>query len=255
MTEMIIYENPLNETIRLCLRLEHLFRQIDYYMQRESTWDTRAALNAILEILGVIERPDLKNKLGQILNQYITAFSALAKSEDIDKKLLATTLTQLNKAMHEVHANQSKVGQELRSNEFLNAILQRLSTPAGTCAFSIPFYHLWLHQPANIRLKNLTLWLGPLEALRNIINLILKITRDSVQVENLIAKGGFYQASLDPNLAYQMIGIEIPVKEKLYPEISVGRYRLTIHFFELSTKKRACQTAEDVSFRLSYCRV
>jgi len=255
MIETIIYEHPLNETIRLCLRLEYLFKQIDYHSQHEAEWNTRAALNAVLEILEVVERPDLKNKLGQILNQYITAFSALTKLENVDKKLLALTLTQLNKAMNEVHANQSKVGQELRNNEFLNAILQRMAVPAGTCAFNLPVYHLWLQQPANLRVKNLALWLEPFEFLRGIVALILRLTRDSAQVETLMARGGFYQAMLDSNVAYQMIGIAMLLKEKLYPEISVGRYRLTIHFFELNIKKRACQTSEDVSFKLSYCRV
>lgn len=256
MTEVIIFEQPLNETIRLCLRLEHLFQQVNYYLDElESAWDSRTALGTILDILNVIERPDLKNKLGQILNQYVTTFSQLEKSENIDRKILKTTLDQLNKAINIVHSSHSKIGQELRENEFLNLIQQRSATPAGTCAFSVPTYHLWLYQPANVRLKNLVSWFELFTPLRNIIDLILKLTRDSASAETQIASNGFYQVNLDPNIAYQMIGIEIAVKEKLYPEISAGRYRLTVHFFELDIKNRARQTTYDVSFKLKCCKI
>jgi cell division protein ZapD len=252
---MIVYEHPLNETIRLCLRLEYLFKQLDYYIERESGWDTRVALHALLEILGVIERPDLKNKLAQILNQYVSFFSHLGKSADIDKKALANTLEQLHKAINEVHTSPGKIGQELRENEFLIPIQQRMTTPAGTCAFSAPAYYLWLHQPSALRLKTLSLWLDSFLPLQGVIDLILQLTRASAQIETQVAKSGFYQTNLDPNISYQMISIGLAVKEKLYPEISVGRYRLTVHFFELNTRDRAHQTAYDVSFKLSCCRI
>lgn len=255
MADILIYEQPLNETIRLCLRLEYLFQQVSAFIELESEWDSRVALDTILETLSVIERPDLKNKLGQILNQYIATFSHLANSEDIDKKALKIILEQLNKAINVVHTNHSKIGQDLRENEFLNSILQRRTTPAGTCPFNAPAYYLWLHQPINMRLRNLALWFDSFMPLRNIIELILRLTRDSGIVETQVAKNGFYQIGLDPNIAYQIIGIEIAAKEKMYPEISVGRYRLTIHFFELNLKDRARQAAYDVQFKLKYCKI
>ena len=255
MTDILTYEQPLNETIRLCLRLEYLFQQVSAFIELESDWDSRIALDTILETLSVIERPDLKNKLGQILNQYVATFSHLANFEDIDKKTLKIILEKLSKAINVVHTSNSKIGQDLRENEFLNAILQRRTTPAGTCPFNAPAYHLWLHQPINIRIKNLALWFDSFAPLRNIIDLILQLTRDGGTVETQIAKNGFYQTGLDPNIAYQIIGIEIAAKEKLYPEISVGRYRLTVHFFELNLKDRARQTAYDVQFKLKYCKI
>jgi len=251
----MIYEQPLNETIRLCLRLEYLFQEVSAYIELESEWDSRVALDTILETLSVVERPDLKNKLGQILNQYVATFSHLEKSEDIDKKVLRTTLDQLNKAISIVHSSHSKIGQDLRENEFLSTIQQRRTIPAGTCPFNSPAYHLWLHQPVNIRLKNLELWFESFSSLRNIVDLILKLTRDGALVETQIAKNGFYQTGLDPAIAYQIIGIELAAKEKLYPEISVGRYRLTVHFFELNLKDRARQTSYDVQFKLKYCKI
>jgi len=252
---MIIYEQPLNEIIRLCLRVEYLFRQVKHHLEVDTEWDSRVALGALLEILSVIDRPDLKSKLGQMLNQYVATFVQLEKVEKVDHKILKVTLDRLHKAINIVHSNQSRIGQELRENEFLLSILQKHFTPAGTCPFNAPAYHLWLQQPANLRLKTLSLWLETLFPLYRIVELILQLTRDSASSEKHIAHGGFYQTNLDPTIFYQMISIEISEKERLYPEISVGRYRLTVHFFELSTKDRAHQTAHDVSFGLKCCKI
>jgi len=251
----IMFEQPLNEQMRLCLRLEHLFQQIEYHFDKDSMWDTRIVMNVLFDIVTVLDRPDLKNKLGQTLNQYIAALMQLEQIPSVNKQKLRRMIDQLNKAMDALHAMQGKVGQVLRENEFLIALQQRLSIPAGTCGFSSPAYHLWLHLPLKARFKNLLHWCEPLEPLQKIISLLLKLTRDSTELKPKIAKAGFYQANLDSNIAYQMIRIQVPLKYELYPEISVGRHRLTIHFFELNPKGKANQTKKDVDFSLACCKL
>ena len=59
---MIIYEQPLNELIRICLRLEYLFGLIK---QGRKNTDNRQTIRAMLDILSITERPDLRTKLGQ----------------------------------------------------------------------------------------------------------------------------------------------------------------------------------------------
>lgn len=253
--DTIIFEQPLNEQMRLCLRLEHLFQQIEYHLDKDSLWDTRIVVNVLFDILNVIDRPDLKNKLGQTLNQYIAALMQLEQIPNVNKQKLRRMVDQLNKAMDMLHAIQGKVGQVLRENEFLVAIQQRLSIPAGTCCFSTPAYHLWLHLTPKARFKSLLNWCEPFEPLQKIINLLLRLTRDSSELKPKIAKAGFYQANLDPNISYQMIRIQVPLKYEMHPEISVGRHRLTIHFFELNPKGKANQTKKDVEFSLACCRL
>jgi cell division protein ZapD len=254
-SDTIIFEQPLNEQMRLCLRLEHLFQQIEHHLGKESLWDTRIVINVLFDILSVIDRPDLKNKIGQILNQYIASFMQLAQTPNVNKQKLQRMVDQLNKAMDTLQAIQGKVGQMLRENEFLAAIQQRLSVPAGTCCFSSPAYYLWLHLPPKERFKNLVNWCEPFEPLQKIINLLLMLTRDSNELKPKVANSGFYQANLDPNISYQMIRIQVPLKYALHPEISVGRHRLTIHFFELNPNGKANQTKKDVEFFLACCKL
>lgn len=253
--ENIIFEQPLNEQMRVCLRLEFLFQQIEHHLAFETSWDARAIINTLFEILCVIDRPDLKNKIAQTLNQYIVALSQLEHVPTVNKQKLRQMIEQLNKALSILHDIHGKIGKELRENEFLLAIHQRLSTPAGTSAFSIPPYHLWLQQAAKNRMKTILGWCEPFESLQKITDLLLKLTRESTELKTRTAKAGFYQAVLDATIPYQMIRIQIPLKTNLYPEISVGRHRLTIHFFEFNLKNKAGQTKNDVEFELACCKL
>jgi len=248
------YEQPLNEQIRLCLRLEYLFDQANYYLTKEYVWDSHQMLKTILEILQTIDRPDIKNKFCQTLGQYAHNLSQLEKLPDVDKQKLNTTLKQIDHLIDSLHANQKKIGQELRENEFLTTIQQRLYTPAGTCGFSLPSYQLWIYQKTEARQQMLA-WFKHFSELQDIVNIILKLLRESSSFKNVDAYGGFNQSNLDPNISYQLIRIKVSKDKNLFPEISVGRYRLAIHFFNLDTSGKACQTPNDVAFELACCRI
>ncbi len=251
----MLYEQPLNEQIRLCLRLEYLFDQASYYLSKESPWDSHQMLKIILEILQAIDRPDLKNKFFQTLYQYTHALSQLEKLEDIDRQKLHGTLQQIDRLVDSLHNNQKKIGQDLRENEFLNTIQQRLYTPAGTCSFSLPAYHLWIQQENSLRQKQLLAWFGHFNELQEIVDIILKLVRESTLFKTVDAHGGFYQNNLDPNIPYQLIRIKLQPQKNVFPEISVGRYRLAIHFFTLDINGRATQTSDDIKFELACCKM
>lgn len=62
MTDSIIYEQPLNEIVRTCLRLEHVFHSAHHFLAKSNTWDYRAAVRALTEIMAILDRPDFKGK-------------------------------------------------------------------------------------------------------------------------------------------------------------------------------------------------
>jgi cell division protein ZapD len=255
---IVIYEQPLNEHIRFCLRLEHLFQKVKNYLEDHSNWDSRTALETILEILSVVDRPDLKTKLSKALSCYATTLTQLLNRklpEDVDEKKLRRIIDQLNKLINNLHLSSGKIGQSLRENEFLNIIQQRLSTAGGTSAFSTPAYHLWLQQSPKSRLEDLNKWFDEFTEIKITVALLLKLTRESADFEKIKAQGGFCQMNLDPNLAYQMVRLALPVSAQIYPEISVGRHRLSVHFYALNVNERATQVTTNVEFELACCKV
>ena len=52
----IIYEQPLNELIRVCLRIEQLFLQIDHQMVDTSMIGTRTLVASIINLLQLVDR-------------------------------------------------------------------------------------------------------------------------------------------------------------------------------------------------------
>ena len=58
----IYYEQPLNELVRTCLRLEYLSSLLDYYLETSKAGSAHAALATLLDILQILDRPDIKTK-------------------------------------------------------------------------------------------------------------------------------------------------------------------------------------------------
>jgi cell division protein ZapD len=252
----IIYEQPLNELMRFCLRLEYLFAQAQHHLSEDTIWDVRAALNAIVDILNVIDRPDIKSKLTNALQLHYSTLTQLEQSPEIDQQKLREVLQQLSESQEILHSIHGKLGQNLRDNEFLTSIRQRLINPAGTCDFAIPAYHLWLQQSVEVQRKELLDWYYTFDQLQGITSLLLQLTRDSAAPKERVAVKGFYQEALSPNIPYQIVRLKLPLKYKIYPNISVGRHLVSIYIFSFNgTSHHAVQFSNDIDFELTLCRL
>jgi cell division protein ZapD len=255
--EFITYEQPLNEPIRICLRLEHLFQQLHDHLKKSTTADSHLAMIALLKTLNVIDRPDLKPKLTQTLTQQATALAQLEHSPQVDANKLRDLLARLDKLIEHLHQTHGKIGEDLRQNLFLNQIRLHLHNPAGPCNFNTPGYSLWLHQAPEKRISDLQRWTSAFDQLQSVVSTILFITRDCASSQQTTAQQGLYQQTLDANLPCQLIRVKVPTTTHLYPEISAGIHRLVIRFLPLDTQRASPipPTAENVNFVLSCCRV
>lgn len=255
--DIIIYEQPLNEHIRVCLRLEHLFNQINSNLDSTSELSSRTAVLALLEALNVIDRPDLKTKLTKALTQHAATLTQLEVLPQVDSSKLRTILSELDRLIDNLYATQGKIGQSLRNNEFLNNIRQHLYNPGGAVNFSNPAFQLWLQKPAANRVQDLKIWFVEFDEIRNVINLLLQLTRQSSNPIEKYADKGFYQQALDPNMSCEMVRVLLSMSENIYPEISVGRHRLSVRFLEPNCHEqgRSKQCDHNIKFRLTCCSV
>lgn len=253
--DMITYEQPLNEHIRVCLRLEHLFEQILINIENSSEWSSRTAALAMLETLNVIDRPDLKTKLTKALTQHTTTLTQLEVLPQVDSTKLRSILSELDRLIDALYATQGKIGQPLRNNEFLNIIRQHLYNPGGAVNFSNPAFQLWLQQPSVNRISDLKKWFKEFDQLRDVVNLLLRLTRQSCLPIERYADKGFYQQALDPNTICEMVRVILPISSNLYPEISVGRHRLSVRFLEPNCHEqgRSKQCDANLKFKLTCC--
>jgi cell division protein ZapD len=95
----IIYEQPLNELIRVCLRLEQLFFQIDHHIKDATESGTRNVVAAIINVLHLLDRPDLKAKLAKELGHHLSNLMRLEHTPQIDQSI-ATAARRPNPLFH-----------------------------------------------------------------------------------------------------------------------------------------------------------
>ena len=251
----VIYEQPLNERVRTFLRLEHLFKEFFAHLEGPSMWDSRNALISLLDILTIFNRTDLKTEVMKELERQMGTLAALENTPGVDRARLGELLDEFDKLVDRMHAMHGQVGQELRQNEFLNSVKQRLSIPGGTCDFDLPAYHFWLQRPTTRRITDLHQWISCFEPIRLSVALLLRLIRGSANGVADSAPGGFFQKMLDPSSPCQLVRVSVPAEAPYYAEVSGGRHRFTVRFLELLPDGYAAQTSHDVAFELTCCMI
>lgn len=249
-----IFEQPLNERIRMCLRIETLMQRIHYFATPEADWSGYGALLGILEITALLERGDFKQELMRELESHRSSLKLLTSHAGVDKSKLELILSKQKNAIERIHRLNGKLGEHLKRIEFLVTIKQRTSIPGGSCDFDLPALRFWLNQSHQRRVDDLTRWAAPYFELEAVIELILKVIRDSATPQQVVAEKGFYQQPLDPQQPNRLLRVSIPAGSGFYPEISAGKHRYSIRFLNpLPIDETPTQVREDVPFLLMRC--
>lgn len=254
--QSVTYEQPLNERIRAFLRLEHLFRQANFFVRGGSVWHSQAALHTLLDIQNLLGRNDVKTEVLKELERHTANLARLEQNPEVDRGRLSEILDELDMLIDRLYSNSQPLGHELKQNEFLSAIRQRAAIPGGTCDFDLPGYHHWLQRPDESRVHDLSQWLSAFSVLQQAITIILALIRESAVAKSAVAEQGFFQRSMDPNNPCQILQVTLPAEADYFPEISGGKHRFTIRFLRLpDLAERPVPLQEDIEFRLCCCAV
>ncbi len=250
----IVYEHPLNERVRLFLRLELLFEQHRHHRADRSSWGVRAALNSMLDILSLAGRSDLKTEIIKDLTEQHVALTRLRQRPGVDPERLDSILTEINIALNGMQLlTTHATATALRDNEFLMTFANRNTVPGGTSGFDLPNFHAWLSLPIEQIRRDLDSWFADLAPLDCAIALYLRLLRSATEFTAETAPGGiFMQIPATPLL---MLRVCVAADLKVYPEISgAGRHRYTIRFMTLrDINTRSHQASQDIAFRLQCC--
>ncbi|OGT47222.1 MAG: hypothetical protein A3E83_02205 [Gammaproteobacteria bacterium RIFCSPHIGHO2_12_FULL_41_20] len=253
MDNELTYEQPLNEVIRVCLRLEQLFQQIDHHIKDDSPLSTRNLVSLIINVLHILDRPDIKAKLAKELSHHLTNMMRLENTPDIDRIKWQSIIEQLDNLSRSFIDSSGKIGHSLRDIELLNNLRLHLASPGGGCSFDIPLYYYWLHQPPMQCQETIRSWLSEFNPVRTATELLLKLVRNGAKMHTKAAVHGFYQELLDPQLNLRMIRVIVKKNTPAFPEISVGRHFLSVRFFIPDIEKKPTQHPENITFQLAYC--
>ena len=254
MHSQIVYEQPLNERVRTFLRMEYLFNQTDHFIGGTSKWDTRSALNSLLDITELLSRTDIKLDLIKELEKHSSTLNALNKSPSVDQDRLNSILKNISNYLEELRDNSCQPGLSLRQSELIISLKQRNAILGGSCNFDLPAYHQWLHRPADDIRQSLIEWQNDLLIIKYSLTLALSLLRNSTNPTFEKASNGFFQKSFEQNIRYQLIKIILQTDSMYFPEISASRHRFTVRFMEQhNTSVRPTQVESDIEFELHCC--
>jgi cell division protein ZapD len=251
--QSVAYEQPLNERMRMLLRLEHLFRGLDFALEGDSEWHSRTCIAQLLDVAELMTRWDLRADLAKELERLAGALTAMEDSPAVDRERLQALLDRMDSAIDLLHAGTVPLGQQLLECELIAGLRRRQHLALGNCDFDQPAYLHWLAMPPAARRAQLGEWTAPLEHVRTGMELVLMLVRHSVEPTPETAPTGFYQRSLDPAQPNQLLRILVPAESGLYPEISAGRHRFSVRFLRFTPRGRPPPVDEDVPFRLMCC--
>ncbi len=251
---MIYYEHPLNERIRILLRLEELFNKIDFFSSKDTAIEHHATLMALFEVLDVTSRGDIKSDLLQELERQKQILEVLRSNPTISEDALDKILKDIQITFRSMLNISGKVGEHLRSNEWLMNIKQRAGIPGGACEFDLPSYHYWLHSNPELRRYDFDEWLIPLTPIRDGLNIVLYLLRSSGKNSNHVAEQGVFQQAGACNTA-NMLRLRVDDKFPCIPEISANKYALNIRFISSKPGQKIKAYEGDVTFDLTFCNL
>lgn len=225
---MVIFEHPLNEKIRIWLRLEFLIKQLMY----NKNFDANNALyffHLLNEILEIIERNDIRADLIKSIEEQKQKLSIWLNVPGVDTPLLDDLLSKLNVLIQQLSLD-PKMGYDLKDDRFITAIRKRLTIPGGCCSFDLPFFHLWLQHPQSFRENQINQWLDSFSTLFQAMSLCMQLIRQSSHFKTLLCTNRFYQNSQDD---ISLLRIKVPFDKRLYPQVSGNNNRFAIRFLPL----------------------
>src|SRR5687768_2627705 len=99
-----VYEQPLNERMRTFLRLDFLYQQALYHEEREDQWSTRAAMSALLEILAITARGDVRSEVLKELERQVAIMQDYTTRPGVDTSRLKAVLSNLMRLRTELNS-------------------------------------------------------------------------------------------------------------------------------------------------------
>ncbi|MDR2000297.1 MAG: cell division protein ZapD [Zoogloeaceae bacterium] len=252
---MITYEYPLSERVRTLLRLEDLFDKVAYFSSAQGAQEHHVALVILFEILDITSRADLKFDLVQELERQRQILLSFRNNPQIAEDALSGALLEIERASTALLTMQGKIGQNLRENEWLMGIKNRVAIPGGVCEFDLPGYHFWLNRDTALRQRDLSGWIAPLVPIHDGLSIVLRLLRAAGRPETRVAEKGAYQLMLAGRTA-QLVRLRLSSDETVIPEISANKYALNIRYtVPAGADPRPKQTDADISFELTFCNL
>jgi cell division protein ZapD len=250
----IPFEQPLTERMRTFLRIEFLYSQTLHHVDEPSEFSSRAAVAALLEILTILGRGDVRTDVTKELERQAELLARYRSQPGVDPERLGEMIGHIDSLRQSLAEAGPQMFNPLKESEFLSTIRHRSAIPGGTCMFDLPDYGYWLHLPATERRRQLEVWTDHLRPVCEAVTEVLWLTRETNEPTTQVAHGGLFQHGFDRTEQASLVRVLLPANGGVFPEISAGQHRFTIRFVRWrGVDNRPVQITQDVRFELAIC--
>jgi len=243
---MIAFEYPLNEKNRSYLRFESLFTQLKMSLSFEHANDSTIFFKALLELLELAERSDIRHDLVKDLRLLSEQMKRWLNHDQVDQETVTDLISEIEGLIHAVLLLPKQL-RFFKTNRFLTSLKQRFFIPGGTCNFDLPQFHYWLSCDLEKRQKDAQSWFSHFSSLEKALTLFLKIKRSQAVATTQLAKNGFYQAEVEK---CGFIMVKVDKKLEVYPVISGHNQRYSIRFMSAESETN---TLDSIEFQQICC--
>jgi cell division protein ZapD len=250
---LIAFEQPLTERMRTFLRVEFLYEQTLFHVDEPTEFSSRAAVTALLEILTILGRGDVRADVLKELERHAELLGRYRSQPGVDPARLNGLIDNIGDLRRQLSDAGPQAVNPLKECDFLNTIRHRSTMPGGTCMFDLPDYGYWLKLPAADRRRQLDDWTHHLKPICDAVAEVLWLTRETTEASEQVAPAGLFH-HFDRNDQGRLVRVLLPASGGIFPEISANQHRFTIRFVRWrGVDARPVQVSQDVHFELAIC--
>lgn len=220
---------------KVALKLESLFLTVKEACTESHPVIHHYALKNIVEIIKLIEKPELKSRF---LKELVRIEHKLNKSHvDISNKLYANLFVQIQFLNH----FSGRFGEEIHSDLFLQSIR---FTQADTSESDIqtPQLQLWLDSNSKKRQTDLNNWLSQLQSLYNTVIVYLSLLRNTADFDKINMTNGFYHRSMSTKTSCHLILLRMDKNSGIIPKMQLGHHGLSLRLCEAGSMSEVSRT-------------
>jgi cell division protein ZapD len=247
LSDPIIFQFAMQYLPKKALHLECLFKTIQTSCAVIHPVIHHYALNNILSMIKLCEKPELK---GRFLKELIRIDHVLHKSNTtIPDSLYAKLFVQIQVLSHLA----GRFGGDIHNNNFLQSLQFTQINRHGEGELYPPQLLLWLENSASQRQNDLIIWSKQLQPLSDTINIYLSILREISPFERIKLVHGYYQGPLHAHLTPQLVSIRLEKAYAIVPNIQFGHHGLTLRLTDAHSMREVHQGEIDVD--LAICQL
>ena len=232
---------------RIALRLEFLFRTINQACNESHEVIHRFALKNIIEILDIIEKPELKSRF---IKELIRIEHGLKKQSLIKNPLLFDNLATQIHILNHVPGGFSH---SIHDDEFLKVLRQIHLPNTKECEFNSPSLVMWFDSDPLLRQETINQWVNCLKDLEETVTIYLSLLREATEYIPIIASNGFYQHSLSPKSINHLILLRINKSIRVTPKLQLGHHSLTIRLYEFASAHEIRDRS--IEMDIAFCQI